>query len=88
VERRWNWWLRVVAGLGFLAVAAVTMIAMATAGHDLAELGCDPRKLVMCARPGLVMVPPPPDWTAVVALAAIGVVLLWPRHRREADPAG
>jgi len=86
VERPWVRWLRVAGGVAFLAVAVVTALAMATAGHDLAELGCDPRKLGLCARPGLLMVPPPPDWTPVVALAAIGVVLLWPRRPREADP--
>lgn len=82
MERHWNWALRVAGGLAFLAVAVVTALSLAATPAGF--LDCSGGWLVLCTMPI-----PESDWTPVVALAAIGVVLLWPRprHRREAGPS-
>jgi len=80
VERRWGRWLRVAAGLGLLAVAVVTALSLAATPAGF--LDCSGGWLVLCTMPI-----PESDWTPVVALATVGVALLWPR-RREVDRPG
>lgn len=84
MERHWVRWLRVAGGVGFLAVAVVTGLAFA--GTPAAYIDCSGPGpwLTLCAIPV-----PESDWTPVVALGAVGIVLLWPSRRRdEVDRSG
>jgi len=77
MERRWVRWLRVAGGVALLAVALVA--ASSIAGTLVSTLvPCDTTFLILCLRS---VPPPPPDWTPVVALATVGVALLWPRRQ-------